>query len=160
MPKKTASKKRGRKSAKRGRPGRPKAARAAGRGRPPKAASPARATRRKRTRYSDAERTQILSAAQQEGLTALEIQKRFGVTPVTYYSWRKKSGAARTGRRGRPPGSSRKSVVMAIGSDRNLAEVVRRHVREQIQRMLPEIVRDEVGSVFAFEKRGSRARSR
>jgi len=47
------------------------------------------ATRRKRKRYTSAQRTQILSAAQKDGLTALEVQKRFGVTPVTYYSWRK-----------------------------------------------------------------------
>ena len=65
------------------------------------------ARRRTRTRYSDEKRQQILAAARNDGLTALEVQKRFGVTPVTYYSWRKKSGAGRRGRPGRPKGSSR-----------------------------------------------------
>jgi len=57
-------------------------------------------TRRKRTSYSNQKRTMVLEAAQKEGLTATEVQKRFGVTPVTYYSWRRKYGAG--GRRGSP----------------------------------------------------------
>jgi len=53
---------------------------------------------RPRKRYTEDQRATILSVAQREGLTATEVKKRFGVTPVTYYSWRKKTGVA--GRRG------------------------------------------------------------
>ena len=56
--------------------------------------------RRKRKRYTAARRAEVLAAASREGLTAAQVQKKFGVAPVTYYSWRKKSGVA--GRRGRP----------------------------------------------------------
>src|SRR5689334_16090216 len=59
--------------------------------------------RRRRRRYTDEQRRNILDTAHREGLTAAAVQKKFGVTPVTYYSWRKKGGA--TARRGRPPGS-------------------------------------------------------
>src|SRR5206468_11502867 len=44
---------------------------------------------RPRKRYTEDQRTTILSVAQREGLTATEVKKRFGVTPVTYYSDRK-----------------------------------------------------------------------
>ena len=39
---------------------------------------------RKRKSYSDAQRKQILDAAQREGLTAMDVKKRFGVTPSAY----------------------------------------------------------------------------
>src|SRR5438045_2860275 len=55
------------------------------RGRPTAAV---RRVRRARRRYSDADRQRILAAARSGNLTALQIKKRFGVTPVTYYSWR------------------------------------------------------------------------
>ncbi|NOT33936.1 MAG: transposase, partial [Candidatus Eisenbacteria bacterium] len=58
------------------------------------------AARKKRTRYSEAERKKILEAAASGGLTAEAVKKQFGVTPVTYYSWRKKYGVGRK-RRGR-----------------------------------------------------------
>src|SRR5258705_9877415 len=56
--------------------------------------------RRKRMTYTEGQRRTVLLAAQKEGLTALQVQKRFGVKPITYYSWRKKRGvAARRGGR-------------------------------------------------------------
>jgi len=56
-------------------------------------------TSHKRKSYSPERRKQILDTAAREGLTATDVKKKFGVTPVTYYSWRKKTGA--TVRRGR-----------------------------------------------------------
>jgi mono/diheme cytochrome c family protein len=61
--------------------------------------------RRKRHTYTQSQRTTILSTAQKEGLTAAQVQKKFGVTPVTYYSWRKKTGVAAS--RGRRSGGAR-----------------------------------------------------
>jgi transposase-like protein len=40
--------------------------------------------------YTEAERFTILATAVAEQLSATEVQRRFGVKPVTYYSWRKK----------------------------------------------------------------------
>jgi transposase-like protein len=57
--------------------------------------------RRARKSYPEAQRHKILATAVNKGPTALEVQKRFGVTPVTYYSWRKKRGI--TGPRGQRP---------------------------------------------------------
>jgi transposase-like protein len=112
--------------------------------------------RRKRKSYTAQQRATILAAAQREQLTAAAVQKKFGVTPVTYYSWRKKSGVGRP-RRGRPPGSGR--ALMAGGGD--FSTDVRTVVAHRVRQILPEIVRSEVSNylntVFA---RGGRRRRR
>ena len=51
--------------------------------------------------YTKAERLMILGAALAERLSATEVQQRFGVRPVTYYSWRMKAGIKIA--TGRPP---------------------------------------------------------
>jgi len=93
---------------------------------------------KKRKRYSDEQRTQILAAADREGLTANQVKKRFGVTPVTYYSWRKKSGSP--GRRGRRPASP----SAGVSSNGDLANTVRSAVAQKVRSLLPDIVRGEV----------------
>ena len=96
--------------------------------------------RKKRTTYSAAQKRTILATAIKERLTANQVQQKFGVTPVTYYSWRKKSGAvAARGRRGpgRPAGRIGEGL---LGGE--LRAVVQARVRE----MLPEVVRTEVNS--------------
>src|SRR5258705_5076260 len=70
--------------------------------------------RRKRKNYTSQERTMIMAAASKDGLTAAQVQKKFGVTPVTYYSWRKKTGMTR--RRG---GAGTSVRVAARGGDLN-----------------------------------------
>lgn len=113
------------------------------------------AAKRKRTRkrYTAAKRAEILAAANKDGLTAAQVQKRFGVTPVTYYSWRKKSGAP-AGRRGRRPGRP------AGGGD--LRGQVRSEVQSRVREMLPGIVRGEVNTyldtLFGSGKRVRRHR--
>ncbi len=94
---------------------------------------------RQRKSYSPQLRQQILDTASRDGLTALDVKKKFGVTPVTYYSWRKKTGVS--ARRGRPAGSG--GNLSAKG---DLPSQVRSEVRSKIQQILPEIVRTEVGS--------------
>jgi len=112
-------------------------------------------TRRKRHSYTEAQRTTILTAAQKDGLTAAQVQKKFGVTPVTYYSWRKKTGVAV--RRGRRPGGAR---VTFGGGD--LGSQVRAEVQSKVRQILPGIVRNEVSTYLDTlfgGRRGGRRRN-
>jgi len=93
-------------------------------------------TSHKRKSYSPERRKQILDTAAREGLTATDVKKKFGVTPVTYYSWRKKTGA--TVRRGRGG--------LRAGSGSDLTSTVRTEVRAKIEQILPGIVKSEVAS--------------
>lgn len=93
--------------------------------------------RRRRRRYSDEQRRTILETAQREGLTAADVHKKFGVTPVTYYSWRKKSKLP--ARRGRPPGRGRAVAATGQGDLTSL-------VQQKVRAILPTIVRHEVNS--------------
>ena len=105
--------------------------------------------RRKRMTYTEGQRRTILLAAQKEGITALQVQKRFGVKPITYYSWRKKRGvAARRGRR---------SLSILAGSG-DLGIAVRSEVQSRIRQVLPDIVRSEVGSYMNSLFGGNRRR--
>ena len=107
--------------------------------------------RRKRHTYTSAQRKTILSAARKESLTALDVKKKFGVTPVTYYSWRKKLGLTR----GRGT-----SVVAASRGSGTLSQHVRGEVRAKVRKILPAIVRSEVSgyldSLFGGRKGGLR----
>jgi transposase-like protein len=103
-------------------------------------------TRKKRTNYTTAQRQTILAAAQKDGLTATQVKKKFGVTPVTYYSWRKKSGVA--GAKTVRARLAKSGVRRTGGFESQLRDQVQSRIRE----MLPEIVRTEVdtylGSLF------------
>jgi len=94
----------------------------------------AKVKKKRRARRSPEERAKILAAAQKEGLTATDVQKRFGVTPVTYYSWRKKSGAPKRSRR-RKPQAARNGV---LGSQ------VRGAVENRMRDLLPKLVEREI----------------
>jgi transposase-like protein len=89
----------------------------------------------KRRQYTAEQRAHILEVAQKEKLTAEGVKKKFGVTPVTYYSWRKKSGVVR--RRGGRPGRP-----AATGGD--ITSQVRVSVAERVRKILPDIVRSEI----------------
>ena len=110
-------------------------------------------TPRKRQKYSEEQRTTILAAARKDGLTAAQVQKKFGVTPVTYYSWRKKTGIA--GRRGR-------AIGLAAGRGADLNGQLRYEVANKVRQILPAIVRSEVSEylneIFG-SRRGRRART-
>jgi hypothetical protein len=80
------------------------------------------------------------------------VQKKFGVTPVTYYSWRKKTGATR-----------RRAVVARVGrraAGSDLVSNVRDEVRSKVQRILPEIVRSEVNDYLSSLFPAGRGRRR
>jgi transposase-like protein len=98
--------------------------------------------KRERKTYSDAQRKQILAAALGDKLTAEQVQKKFGVKPVTYYSWRKKAGIK--GPRGRKPAAFRAAVGAAAGG--SLGAQVRAGVQAKVREILPAIVREEVSS--------------
>ena len=105
--------------------------------------------KRPRKSYTEAQRQEILNAALKDGLTALQVQKKYGVTPVTYYSWRKKKGIK--GPRGRRPAG----VVTGGGE---LSAQVRAGVQAKVREILPAIVRAEVSSyldtLFGAPRRG------
>ena len=104
--------------------------------------------KRPRKTYTEVQRQDILAAAQKESLTALQVQKKFGVRPVTYYSWRKKQGLK--GPRGRRP-----AVTVASG---DLGAQVRAGVQARVREILPGIVREEVaGYLDALFGRGGKA---
>src|SRR5882672_11308154 len=106
--------------------------------------------KRPRKTYSAQKRAEILAAAQKENLTANDVRKKFGVTPVTYYSWRKKEGLV--GRRGRRP-----SLLTQAGAGSNIAMQVRSGVQAKVRSVMPVIVREEVtnylNALFTMNRR-------
>jgi hypothetical protein len=152
----SAAKKVGKKSAHRARLAAKKRGRKAGRPRKvairkalvrKKAAGQTAKRRGRGQRYSDAERQTILSTAQREGLTAVQVSKRFGVTPVTYYAWRKRSGAARG--RGTRIVAAAAAVGGTLGKAVNLADMIRHEIRAHITGLIPEILKSEIGEAMS-----------
>jgi len=118
--------------------------------------------KRTRKRYTEEQKKSILAAAQKDSLTAGQVQQKFGVKPITYYSWRKKTGVA--GRRGRPAGSGR-GPGRPRGSGRGaggsgIEVMVRDEVRSRVQTMLPDIIRTEVNNYVAAMLGGGGVRRR
>jgi len=97
---------------------------------------------RRGKRYTDAERTKILATAKREGLTGAEVSKRFGVSTLTYYLWRKKSGAPRSRGPGRPR-KNRGGAGHVVDGD--LMTQLREAVRQRLREILPELIRSELG---------------
>src|SRR5690242_20207663 len=91
-----------------------------------------------RRRYSAAEKKKILDTAVKENLTGAEVQKRFGIAQLTFYRWRGPVRARRGGA-GKAGGSGGAVNVEAIRSE----------VRAGIQRVLPQVIREEVQSYLA-----------
>jgi len=87
-----------------------------------------------------AERARILAEAEAKGLTAEQVEKRYGVSKWTYYGWKKRSAK---------PSVARGAVqYKAAGPS---ADVIRREIRA----VLPGILREEIASALAgiFAKR-------
>ena len=111
--------------------------------------------KRERKTYTEAQRKQILAAAVAEKLTAGQVQKRFGVKHVTYYSWRKKAGLK--GPRGRRPAAL---VAASGGAGGSLGAQVRAGVQAKVREILPAIVREEVSNYLTTLFGGPRTRRR
>jgi transposase-like protein len=115
-------------------------------------AKPAPKPKAARKQTSKADRAKIVAVADREGLTALQIQKRFGVKPVTYYSWRKasKKTVSRNERVTRGPSAKAADVLGGV----DLAAQVRQAVRNEIARMLPGMIQAEVAAMLGGSARG------
>ncbi|HKA25235.1 MAG TPA: transposase [Candidatus Eisenbacteria bacterium] len=94
----------------------------------------ARRRTRRGKRYSTAEKARILAAARSGNLTALQVQKQFGVSPLTFYRWR---GPVRGRRRGR---------LAAAASG---ASDLRAQVQDRVRAVLPGVIREEVKAYLA-----------
>ena len=96
-----------------------------------------------RRRFSDSERQRIIRAAKREGLTGGQVSKRFGISTVTYYLWRKKD------RRSQPANSKTKATT----SNGDISAEIRTLVRESLRRLIPEIVREELVAALGQERK-------
>ncbi len=114
------------------------------------ASRPARPSRAKvRRRYTPAERANILATARREGLTGAQVSERFGVSSLSYYTWRKKA-ANRMGSGARPEVQAfAKQMGRTVDAAVDVAEMIRREIRVQIGRLTPEIVESEIGRLFS-----------
>ena len=110
--------------------------------RKPRKASKARKTRKSkkaakatRKQFLPAQRAAILGEARAKGLTGKQAAAKYGISMVTYYVWRKRSGLSRVvagrGKRGQRANGDAVSFT------------VRSNVRAHIQKLLPTIVRQE-----------------
>ena len=143
----TRKKRARRTAAKRRGPGRPKGTKSRRAGASPRAKRGAR--NKARRRFSPAERAKILATAKREGLTGRDVARRFDISEVTYYLWRKNARPAVH----RAARAVRQSGVI------DLAEEVRTTLEAQVRRLMPEVVQKEVDSLMA-ELTGTRRRGR
>lgn len=97
---------------------------------------------RRGKRYSAAQKNRILKTAQRKNLTAQQVQRQFGVSPLTFYRWR---GPVRR-RRG--------AVARANHSAGTGQSGLRAQVREGVRRVLPGVIRQEVSLYLAEIFRG------
>jgi transposase-like protein len=88
--------------------------------------------------YSPAVKAKILTTAKKENLTGAEVKKRFGISTLTFYRWR---GPVRGKKRGpgRPKGKGLTKPQIAAA---------RRKIRTQLKKLLPQIIREEVGKAL------------
>jgi transposase-like protein len=112
--------------------------------------------KRARRSYSDKEREEIIQTALKEDLTAPQVQKRFGVKPVTWYSWRKKVGVISG--RGRKP---KRAMLLSAGGAQITPAMIRGGVQDKVREILPQVIREEVSRYLEamFKKVPPRRRS-
>ena len=100
----------------------------------------ARKKTRRGKRYGPAVKQRILAAARKAGLTAVQVQKRFGVSPLTFYRWR---GPVRGRKRGRPRAGGSARVGRPKSTD------LRAQVQARVREVLPAVIREEVSTYLA-----------
>lgn len=94
-----------------------------------------------RRTFTPEQRVKILSEAKALKLTGAEVAKKHGISTVTYYLWRKKSGVSKPHARGR-------GIAGVLAGD-GLGTQVRIAVQTKVREMLPGIVQEEVGLALA-----------
>jgi transposase-like protein len=95
---------------------------------------------RRGERYTEVFKKKVLAVAQRERLTAEKVQRRFGVSRVTFYKWRGPVG------RGRRPGAPGRVDVRAL----------ERQMRDMVRSVLPRIIREEVAAALKRLTAGGR----
>jgi len=98
-------------------------------------------------RYSDRERRNILETAKREGLTGAQVRARFGVSTLSFYTWRKKAGkgSGQGAKRGRSTTSFARSARPG-GAD--FASILHREVQARISKALPAVIQSELARVL------------
>jgi len=82
-------------------------------------------------RYTEQERARILSAAASQGLTGKQASKKFGVSEVTLWKWRRDA-----------------KVSAARHSTGSLTSMVRAEVQARVRELIPAIIREEITQAF------------
>lgn len=96
-------------------------------------------------RYTQVEKERILAVARQEGLSGAQVNRRFGISTLTFYKWR---GPVERGRRS-----------AASAGQVNSGEV-REATRKALAKIMPQIVQEEVAAYLAGLTRPRRGRPR
>lgn len=94
-----------------------------------------------RRRYTEQERARILTAVERRGLTYAQASKKFRVSEVTIWKWRRGSKSARERGAGR------------TSADSSLASMIRAEVQARVREVVPSIIREEVARSFGSKIR-------
>ena len=106
-------------------------------------------TKKSGKRYTEQERGKILGAAEKQGLNGVQAAKKFGISTLTYYNWKKKAN-----------GSTPLAGKAVARSGSTLDGLLRSQVRNRILEILPEIMRTEVAAVIGGGRGTKRSRPR
>ena len=107
-------------------------------------------------RSQSAERAKILAAAKREGLSGPAAAKKFGISHLIFYTWRRKSGTSTTKQTaGRPRGTITGRDGLLSG---DIGERIRKDVRTRVSEMLPEIIQTEIDSILGHSTARRRTR--
>ena len=94
-------------------------------------------------RYSPAEKKKILSAAKKQNLSGAQVQKKFGVSSLTFYRWR---GPVRGRRSKAKRGAGLQQVETLVAA--------------QVQKVLPRVIREQVNAYLSGILRKPKRRRR
>lgn len=103
---------------------------------------------RRGPRRSEADRARILATAGREGLTGAQVAKRFGISQVTYYVWRKKAGKVR----------SRSGRMAGVVDSAPLRAEILRTIQARAKAMIPAVVAQELDRFLATAFGGTSGR--
>ena len=104
-------------------------------------------TRKARKLYPLKKRIAILAEASANGLTGKDVAKKYGISMMTYYNWRKKEGAAGK--------QVKRTRAVAPASGNGSTGEMRKIIKQRVRLVAPSILRDEVMAYLA-ESLGSR----
>ncbi|MEO7867221.1 MAG: transposase [Candidatus Eisenbacteria bacterium] len=97
--------------------------------------TPGRNARKVRKQYSPEKRAAILAEAREQKLTGKQVAAKYHISMVTYYLWKKKSGA---------PAARGRKAAKGDELDGSLRARVRAAIREEVSALLPSIVQAEL----------------